>query len=72
VASNERGIETSYKSRQTRVEGAEINTALVAVRECLWALRRKGAHVPFCASKFTQMLQDSFIGEKSKLYDSND
>jgi kinesin family protein 2/24 len=67
VAGNERGTETSYKSRQTRVEGAEINTALVALRECIWALGRKGPHVPFCASKLTQVLRDSFIGEKSKL-----
>ncbi|KAK6624856.1 hypothetical protein RUM44_011720 [Polyplax serrata] len=66
LAGNERGADTSSSNRQTRMEGAEINKSLLALKECIRALGRKGAHLPFRASKLTQVLRDSFIGEKSK------
>ena len=52
--------------RITGMEGAEINKSLLALKECIRALGRKGGHLPFRASKLTQVLRDSFIGEKSK------
>lgn len=66
LAGNERGADTSSANRQTRIEGAEINKSLLALKECIRALGRKGAHLPFRASKLTQVLRDSFIGDKSK------
>jgi len=66
LAGNERGADTSSANRQTRMEGAEINKSLLALKECIRALGRRGAHLPFRASKLTQVLRDSFIGDKSR------
>lgn len=66
LAGNERGADTSSANRQTRMEGAEINKSLLSLKECIRALGRKGAHLPFRASKLTQVLRDSFIGENSR------
>lgn len=66
LAGNERGADTSSANRQTRMEGAEINKSLLALKECIRALGRKGAHLPFRASKLTQVLRDSFIGENTR------
>ncbi|XP_018327136.1 kinesin-like protein Klp10A isoform X2 [Agrilus planipennis] len=66
LAGNERGADTSKSNRQTRIEGADINKSLLALKECIRALGRKGSHCPFRGSKLTQVLRDSFIGERSR------
>ncbi|KAM3967855.1 kinesin-like protein Klp10A [Aphomia sociella] len=67
LAGNERGADTSSANRQTRMESAEINKSLLALKECIRALGMKGGtHLPFRVSKLTQVLRDSFIGDKSR------
>ncbi|KPP65871.1 kinesin-like protein KIF2A-like, partial [Scleropages formosus] len=55
LAGNERGADTSSADRQTRLEGAEINKSLLALKECIRALGRNKPHTPFRASKLTQI-----------------
>lgn len=66
LAGNERGADTFKANRQTRIEGGDINKSLLALKECIRALGRRGVHCPFRGSKLTQVLRDSFIGENSK------
>ncbi|GAB6026088.1 hypothetical protein CHUAL_012291 [Chamberlinius hualienensis] len=67
LAGNERGADTLSTNRQTRMEGAEINKSLLALKECIRALSRRGAHLPFRASKLTLVLRDSFLGENTRI-----
>ena len=64
LAGSERGADTATASRATRLEGAEINTSLLALKEVIRALATGDslAHVPFRGSKLTQVLKESFVG----------
>jgi kinesin family protein 2/24 len=66
LAGNERGVDTMSSDRQTRMEGAEINKSLLALKECIRAMGRNSAHLPFRASKLTLVLRDSFVGSNAR------
>ena len=62
LAGSERGADTVDCARQTRMEGAEINKSLLALKECIRFLDQNKRHVPFRGSKLTEVLRDSFVG----------
>lgn len=62
LAGNERGADTFDCDRRTRMEGAEINKSLLALKECIRALGMGKSHVPFRGSILTEVLRDSFLG----------
>ncbi|KAK9821120.1 hypothetical protein WJX81_000795 [Elliptochloris bilobata] len=66
LAGSERGADTCDNDRQTRLEGAEINKSLLALKECIRALDSVARHVPFRGSKLTEVLRDSFVGEQAR------
>merc|ERR1712137_1038707 len=66
LAGSERGADTNDTDRQTRMDGAEINKSLLALKECIRALDQQHEHTPFRGSKLTQVLKDSFTGNNCR------
>lgn len=62
LAGSERGAVASDANKQTRMDGAEINKSLLALKECIRALDQDKKHTPFRGSKLTLVLKDSFTG----------
>eukprot|EP00759_Apiculatamorpha_spiralis_P004807 PhF_6_TR12907/c0_g1_i3/m.20340/K10393/KIF2_24, MCAK; kinesin family member 2/24 len=51
LAGSERGADTMHNERTTRMEGAQINKSLLALKECIRSLDLGHKHVPFRGSK---------------------
>jgi kinesin family protein 2/24 len=62
LAGSERGSDTKSHNQQRRTESSDINTSLLALKECVRALDsgKGGKHVPYRASKLTLILKDCF------------
>ncbi|GJM93851.1 hypothetical protein PR202_ga10443 [Eleusine coracana subsp. coracana] len=56
LAGSERGADTTDNDKQTRIEGAEINKSLLALKECIRALDNDQTHIPFRGSKLTEVI----------------
>lgn len=74
LAGSERGMDTKAHTAQRRGESAEINTSLLALKECIRALDSKSSgggnggskgekHVPYRSSKLTLILKDCFTSD---------
>jgi kinesin family protein 2/24 len=66
LAGSERGADTQSHNQQRRLEGAEINKSLLALKECIRALDSQRDHVPYRGSKLTLVLKDSFTKDTAK------
>merc|ERR1719217_1695589 len=73
LAGSERASDTVLASedRQARLDGAEINKSLLALKECIRAMDQEKDHTPFRGSKLTQVLKDSFVGDCRTLMIAN-
>ncbi|VDM02574.1 unnamed protein product [Schistocephalus solidus] len=67
LAGNERGSDTARDGDKTALrECSAINRSLLALKECIRAMGRRGSYLPFRNSKLTQVLRESFVGPRSR------
>lgn len=66
LAGSERGSDTKSHNRQRRTESSEINTSLLALKECIRAIDSSSVHVPYRQSKLTLILKDCFVSKMAR------
>ncbi|CAF2168879.1 unnamed protein product [Rotaria magnacalcarata] len=66
LAGSERATDAQNNQRQTRREGAQINSSLLALKECIRSMDMTRTHAPFRQSKLTHILRDSLVGSKTR------
>jgi kinesin family protein 2/24 len=71
LAGSERAVDVRETNKQTRLDGAEINKSLLALKECIRALDQDKPYLPFRGSKLTLVLRDSFVGNCKTLMIAN-
>jgi hypothetical protein len=68
LAGSEKGSDTAENVKKTRMEGAEINKSLLALKECIRAMNDPSAnYTPFRSSKLTQVIIHVF-GRRGTAY----
>lgn len=55
LAGSERGADRAETNHQTKLEGADINKSLLALKECIRAMDMDSSHLPFRQSKLTMV-----------------
>lgn len=63
LAGSEKAADTFQNSKSTRMEGADINTSLLALKEVFRSMEKKQQYMPFRGSKLTQVLKESLQGK---------
>jgi kinesin family protein 2/24 len=66
LAGSERATDAQNNQKQTRREGAQINSSLLALKECIRSMDMTHSHAPFRQSKLTHILRDSLVGSKTR------
>ena len=66
LAGSERAIDAQNNQKQTRREGAQINSSLLALKECIRSMDMIHTHAPFRQSKLTHILRDSLVGSQTR------
>lgn len=66
LAGSERGNDNKDHNRQRRTESSEINTSLLALKECIRAIDCESKHVPYRQSKLTLILKDCFVSKEAR------
>jgi kinesin family protein 2/24 len=77
LAGSERGNDTTSHNAQRRAESADINTSLLALKECIRAMGASGdesshcngskkPHVPYRQSKLTLILKDCLVSTDAR------
>ena len=63
LAGSEKAADTFMNAKSTRMEGADINTSLLALKEVFRSMEKKNGYMPFRGSKLTQVLKESLQGK---------
>lgn len=67
LAGSERASQSICRNKVEYRENAHINKSLLALKECIRAVKSKKDHIPFRSSKLTTILKDSFTTNCSTL-----
>ena len=67
LAGSEKAKNSVFIDKSTFKENAEINKSVMALKECIRAVKRNESYIPFRGSKLTKLLKDSF-NRDSKTY----